>query len=127
MPWSLAAGGSQYCTWHSDSRLLAVSSDTLKAVVVFDAIRREAVAVFEHLRRPCLALAFVPAPCLAQSPTLVFAENARNVYIAGRQSLSPFNHQRLVARLCKAHINPEPCNPGMLVCLFSLMTTVLIV
>ncbi|KAK9868983.1 hypothetical protein WJX84_002745 [Apatococcus fuscideae] len=74
--------GSQYCVWHPDSVRLAVSSDTLRAVVVFNALTRQALVRLEHLRRPCLALAFPSSPCLAAAPILVFAEEARNVYIA---------------------------------------------
>ena len=103
-PWWCAAlggagaGGAQYCAWHPNSRLLAVSSDALKMVMVFDVILRQPVAVFRQLRRPCLALAFPSAPNLAQAPTLVFAENARNVYVAGRQQVA--------TRLIAAHIHP---------------------
>lgn len=79
------ADGSQYCAWHPDSTRLAVSSDTLRAVFVMDAVKRTTLMWFEDLRRPCLALAFPTSPSLAQSPILVFAENARNIYIAGRQ------------------------------------------
>ena len=80
----MRADGSQYCVWHPDSVRLAVSSDLLRAVFVMDAVQRMTLMRFEDLRRPCMALAFPPAPSLAQTPILVFAENARNIYIAGR-------------------------------------------
>ncbi|KAK9837927.1 hypothetical protein WJX74_007944 [Apatococcus lobatus] len=78
----LGEHGSQYCVWHPDSVQLAVSSDTLRAIFLMDALQHTTLMWFEDLRRPCMALAFPTAPSLAQSPILVFAENARNIYIA---------------------------------------------
>ena len=59
-------------------------SHKLKAVIVFDTVRREVTAILDHLRRPCLALAFLPAPCQEHPATLIFAERSCNVYITGR-------------------------------------------
>jgi hypothetical protein len=54
-PRPAAPAGSQYCAWNASSSLLAVSSDALHAVFVFEAgSGRLALRVEDHLR-PCLA------------------------------------------------------------------------
>ena len=70
--------------WHSDSRRLAVSSRSLKAVVVFDAVKREPLVCLDHLERASIQLAFPPLGCGMSPDILIVAEDGRNYYLAGK-------------------------------------------
>jgi WD40 repeat protein len=69
--------GAQYCAWNRASTLLAVSSDALRAIFVFDPRTKARVFRAENHPRPCLALAWAP---WADS-VLVYCEESKAVHI----------------------------------------------
>jgi len=84
--------GCQYCAWNSDSTLLAVSSDSLRAVYVWQVASGALVAKYEEVNhRPCLALQFMPW----DPQVLAWAEESSCVHLADVGSNSREAHQAL--------------------------------
>lgn len=69
--------GAQYCCWNRDSTLLAVSSDVLQSVFVFNPATQQQVHRVEGHARPCLGVLFAPwDPHL-----LIYGEEAKHVFL----------------------------------------------
>ena len=80
---SYSGKGCQYCAWNPSSTLLAVSSDSLHVVNVFDVERHgAAVARFPYHERPCLGLSFTPWGNEAAGETLVWAQEHTRLHVA---------------------------------------------
>jgi hypothetical protein len=71
------AVGSQYCAWNASSSLLALSSDALHAVVVFDPGAAAPVLLVEQLHGPVLPVSFAPW----DDQCVVFAEEGKRVHV----------------------------------------------
>ena len=75
--------GCQYCAWNPSSTLLAVSSDSLHVVNVFDVERHgTAVARFPYHETPCLGLSFTPWGNGVAGETLVWAQEYTSLHVA---------------------------------------------
>ena len=75
--------GCQYCAWNPSSTLLAVSSDSLHVVNVFDVERHgTAVARFPYHETPCLGLSFTPWGNGGAGETLVWAQEYTSLHVA---------------------------------------------
>lgn len=69
--------GAQYVAWNSSSSLLAVSSDALFAVFVFDPHSRQMVLRIENHIHPCLCIGFAPW----DDRMLIYSEESKRVHI----------------------------------------------
>ena len=75
--------GCQYVAWNPSSTLLAVSSDSLQTVNVFDVERHGcAVARFPLHNGPCLSLSFAPWGNENTGETLVWAQEHEKIHVA---------------------------------------------
>jgi len=75
--------GCQYCAWNPSSTLLAVSSDSLHVVNVFEVERHgAAVARFPYHETPCLGLSFTPWGDEVVGETLVWAQEHTRLHVA---------------------------------------------
>ncbi|KAI3437592.1 hypothetical protein D9Q98_000045 [Chlorella vulgaris] len=69
--------GAQYVAWNSSSTLIAVTSDALRSVCVFDAPSGQMVMHMECHRYPCLPVNFAPW----DDRLLVYAEEAVSIHL----------------------------------------------